>query len=174
MIFHYFFLIVFISLIVFPSAKSKPKVSKIPLIASLILLITILFNIPSTNGFDYFDLYRKEKSLTNLETVEKIQSYNFRDTIRVLENEGGMNLFLGDNYIWIRGFMKDTTWTDYIERENVDIIYVTPSLTKYHISKNDSTWVDFQNVPDKYGFEKIKTGNHSPFLYIRKKLLSNR
>ncbi|MCO5249641.1 MAG: hypothetical protein M9887_11920 [Chitinophagales bacterium] len=172
MIFHYILLIFLIALLVFPSSKEKPMFRKSSFLFSLILLAVVFVRFPSTNDYSYFDLYRKEKSMANLRTVEKIQSYHFQDSVRVLENEGGMNLFLGDKYIWIRGFMKDTTWTGYLEKEKVDIIYVTPSLTKYPTLESDSTWFDFQLTPEKYGFEKIKTGNHTPFLYIREKLLS--
>ena len=70
--------------------------------------------------------------------------------------------------------MKDTTWTAYLEKEHVDIIYVTPSLIKYPTLRQDSTWFDFEAHPEKYGYEKIQTGNFIPYLLIHQHLLNKK
>ncbi|MCO5230787.1 MAG: hypothetical protein M9958_06490 [Chitinophagales bacterium] len=171
MLFHFFLLSFIISILVFSKPKDVAAIDKKSVILSFIIVCIIWVLMPSTKSYHHFDMWRKETSQANLNTVKKLRAYNFTTPIRLLENEGGMNLFLPNNYIWIRGFAKDTTWTAYIEREHVDIIYVTPSLTKYPTLKSDSTWYDFKARPEQYGFEKVITGNHVPYLYIRKNLL---
>ncbi len=172
MIFHYIFILFIISITVFSiPTENKEAVDKKSLGMALIVVAAVVFFMPNTSQYDYFDLWREEKSQANLLTVEKLRSYHYTDSVRIVENEGGINLFLDKNYIWVRGFMKDRDWVDYLKEEEADIVYVTPSLTKYPSLKSDSTWYSFTDNPGKYGFEKVLTGNHQPYLYIKKELL---
>ncbi|HUH74572.1 MAG TPA: hypothetical protein VLZ75_09200 [Chitinophagales bacterium] len=174
MVFHYFPLIFIIGILFFSKPIDSKPFDQYTLIFSGVILGLVLLLLPSTKEYDHFDLWRKENSQANLKTIEKIKSYNFTGPIRLLENEGGMNIFLGKNYSWVRGFMKDTTWTAYLEKEQVDIIYVTPSLIKYPTLRQDSTWSDFEAHPEKYGYEKIQTGNFTPYLLIHQHLLNKK
>ncbi|MCO5232374.1 MAG: hypothetical protein LC105_09845 [Chitinophagales bacterium] len=170
-LFHYFFFILLVSIFFFSKSTENKSVNRWTIVIATVILGVVLWQMPSTKDYHHFDMWRKERSQANLNTVKKLRAYNFTTPIRLLENEGGMNIFLPNNYSWVRGFAKDTTWTAYIEKEHVDIIYVTPSLTKYPTLKSDSTWYLFKSQPENYGFEKVNTGNHSPYLYIRKTLL---
>lgn len=172
MVFHLIFVLFILSIIVFSKPVGSLSYDKYTFVFSITIILLTLWLMPSTKDYHHFDLWRKEKSQANLKTVEKLRAYHFTDSIRILENEGGMNLFLDDNFVWIRGFMKDTTWTEYLNQEKVNVVYVTPSLTKYPTLKEDSTWYDFEENPEQYGFKKIMTGNHQPYLYIKKNLLN--
>lgn len=172
MVFHYIPLIFIIGILFFSKPLGSKSFDKFTLLFSGIIITVVLLLMPSTKDYDHFDLWRKENSQANLKSIEKIKSYNFTGPINLLENEGGMNIFLGKNFSWVRGFMKDTTWTAYLEKEKVDIIYVTPSLTKYPSLRKDSTWYDFEAHPEKYGYQKIQTGNFTPYLLIHQHLLN--
>jgi hypothetical protein len=174
MIFQYFLLIFLISILFFSIPTANKNYDRFTLLYSVLLIGLIFILMPSTKDYHHFDLWRKETSQANLKSIEKINSYNFKGPIHLLENEGGMNIFLGKNYSWVRGFMKDTTWTAYLEKEQVDIIYVTPSLVKYPTLKQDSTWYDFESHPEKYGYVKVHPGNFTPYLLIRQHLLNNK
>lgn len=173
---HYMFLhvpiVILIACLMFFSqpTSNKPTIwlNTIPALGFLALCWCIM---PSTKGYDYFDLWRKENSQANLKTVEKLRAYNFSAPVRIIENEGGINLFLSNNYTWIRGFMKDRPWVDYIAAEQVNMVYVTPSLEKYPTLQQDTTWPDFKQHPEKYGFREIRTGEHQPYLLISENLL---
>lgn len=172
MVFHYIPLIFIIGILFFSKPLGSKSFDKFTLLFSGIIITVVILLMPSTKDYDHFDLWRKENSQANLKSIEKIKSYNFTGPINLLENEGGMNIFLGKNFSWVRGFMKDTTWTAYLEKEKVDIIYVTPSLTKYPSLRKDSTWYDFEAHPEKYGYQKIQTGNFIPYLLIHQHLLN--
>lgn len=172
MIFHYIFVLFILSIIVFSKPMGSLSYDRYTFVFSITIVLLILWLMPSTKDYHHFDLWRKEKSQANLKTVKKLRAYHFTDSVRILENEGGMNLFLDDNFVWIRGFMKDTTWTEYLNQEKVNVVYVTPSLTKYPSLKEDSTWYSFEENPEKYGFKKVLTGDHQPYLYIKKNLLN--
>jgi hypothetical protein len=174
MIFQYFLLVFLISILFFSIPTANKNYDRFTLLYSVLLIGLIFILMPSTKDYHHFDLWRKETSQANLKSIEKINSYNFKGPIHLLENEGGMNIFLGKNYSWVRGFMKDTTWTAYLEKEQVDIIYVTPSLVKYPTLKQDSTWYDFESHPEKYGYVKVHPGNFTPYLLIRQHLLNNK
>ncbi len=171
MIFHYILVVFIVSIFIFSKPKDARPFNAFTILFSVIIVIAIFMDIPSTKAYKHFDLWRKETSQANLKTIEKIKAYNFHDTIHLLENEGGMNIFLGNNFQWVRGFMKDTTWTAYLEKEHVDIIYVTPSLVNYPTLQKDSTWNQFEAHPEEYGYQKVLTGDHIPYLYIQKNLL---
>lgn len=171
MIFHYIVVIFLVCLIVFSKPVPGKPYDLLTFIFIGVVSVLVIMFIPSTKDYKHFDLWRKEASQANLKTVEKLRSYNFKDTIHLLENEGGMNIFLDKNYLWVRGFLKDTAWTAYLEKEHVDIVYVTPSLVKYPTLRSDSTWYEFEAHPEKFGYEKVLTGNHTPYLYIHKNLL---
>jgi hypothetical protein len=158
-------------LIFFSQPVERPAKDWHNILLSLSILIAGWILMPSLSKYDYFDLWRKENSQANLKTVEKLRAYNFRLPIRLLENEGGMHLFLTDNYTWIRGFMKQEPWIDYIRNQRVDIIYVTPSLIKYPSLAADSTWPTFRDHPEQFGYQRISTGQHEPYLLISKSLL---
>ncbi len=171
MLLHVPIVILMACLLFFSQPDERPDKMWHNQLLSIVILIVSWILMPSPKDYDYFDLWRKEHSLANLKTVEKLRSYNFKPPVRLLENEGGMNLFLTDNYIWIRGFMQQEPWTEYIANQRVDIIYVTPSLEKYPTLKADTTWPMFRDQPEMYGFEKVETGKHLPYLLIRKKIL---
>lgn len=143
------------------------------IIAGLLALLCFI-KMPSLAAYDYFDLWRKENSLANLKTVEKIRSYNFGTPVRILENEGGINLFLKPNFIWIRGFTQTKPVTEFIKTEQIQMIYVTPSLTNHSTFRNDSTWPQLAAHPENFGFVKVKTGEHQPYLLIEKELLNSK
>lgn len=173
MVLHYTLVIFIVSLLFFSKPSDAQPVNRHSWGLSVLFLLFVWIFMPSTKDYHFFDLWRKESSQANLKAVEKLKAYNFQVPVRLLENEGGMNIFLGENYTWIRGFMKTVPWTEYIKNEHVDIIYVTPSLEKYPTLASDSTWYDFKAHPDKYDFSVIKTGNHYPYLLINKNLLKS-
>lgn len=170
--FHYCALIFIISILFFSKSIGSNAFDKYTAIFIVLVLGFIMIKIPSTKDYKHFDLWRKETSQANLLTVEYLRGQHYNDTIHIMENEGGINIFLGGQYKWVRGFLKDTTWTAYLEKEHVDIIYVTPSLTKYPTLVNDSTWQPFIANPSQYGYEKVTTGNHSPYLLIHQNILT--
>ena len=98
MILEYIFiaLIFFIAILVFSKSSKSSSFDKYTAIFTTIVLAFVIFNFPSTKDYKHFDLWREETSQANLLTIEKIQSYHLKDTVHILENEGGMNLFLGE------------------------------------------------------------------------------
>ena len=93
--------------------------------------------------------------------------------IEILENEGGLNSFLPKNFKWVQGYTKDESWNNYLAIKNINVIYITPrSLTDTRFVE-DKEWLKFIEQPSKYGFTKIKIGNFTPYLLIKKDLLIN-
>ena len=128
---------------------------------------------PVAEDFTYFDLFRKERSLCNLETVEYLQDNILsKDSVRVFDVEGYMTNLLPDNFTnyneqYYRN--RNIVLSDFIKEKKIDIIYKTPSLTMLNNVQKDTALFDLLKNPENYGFFEQKTGNFTPSLLIKKK-----
>ncbi|MBK7504707.1 MAG: hypothetical protein IPI52_06370 [Bacteroidetes bacterium] len=174
---HYFILqlplfIFFIGTFFFQSSEKKGKMGYKISIVFLIFFIGTFVS-PKAKDFAYFDLWRKEKSLCNQKVIAYLKERNFKGQIEILENEGGLNSFLPKNFKWVQGYTKDESWNNYLAIKNINVIYITPSLLTDTRFVEDKEWLKFIEQPSKYGFTKIKIGNFTPYLLIKKDLLIN-
>ncbi len=174
---HYFILqlplfIFFIGTFFYQSSEKKGKMGYKISIVFLIFFIGTFVS-PKAKDFAYFDLWRKEKSLCNQKVIAYLKERNFKGQIEILENEGGLNSFLPKNFKWVQGYTKDESWNNYLAIKNINVIYITPSLLTDTRFVEDKEWLKFIEQPSKYGFTKIKIGNFTPYLLIKKDLLIN-
>lgn len=176
---HYFilqlpFILFFLMILFFDenSAKNNAK-NKIPL--TIILIGGLMFLSPGAKDFRYFNLWNDDfiGSQPNLHTIRYLQTqyHTSKNEINILENEGGINSYLGKKYKWQRGFSKDTGWNLFLREKNIDIIYVTPLLRNDPRFVKDPEWQNFVKNPEKNGFITIKTGNFDAYLLIKKESL---
>lgn len=145
--------------------KSTQKIS--------VMAVVWFFVTPVAEDFRYFDLFRKEDSMCNIETVNYIKKYiRTEDTVRLFDVEGYMSNLLPEHFTdyndtYYRN-MDSIVLSDFIREKQIDIIYKTPSLLLLHSVQSDSVMQDLLKDPEKYGFFEQKTGNFEPSLLIRK------
>ena len=108
----------------------------------------------------------------NLLAVQSIKNLNISGRINILENEGGLNVYLPDNYKWIRLESKEENFDDFVYKSNTNMIYYSNSLNNSVQLKRDSTWFEFLNNPDTFGFQKL-IKNNGGIIYIRKDIKLN-
>ena len=149
------------------SVEIKNPIQKIVVVATI-----WFFVMPVAEDFNYFTLYRKEDSLANLKTVRYVQkNLSTKDSIKMFDVEGGMLNFLTPNftnnyYLWKR---DSQNLSDFILKQNFDVIYKTPTLTSLNCVQKDTVLFDLLDHPEKYGYYNQKTGNFTPSLLIKKK-----
>ena len=135
-----------------------------------LIAIVLFFAKPSAANFDYFDLLRKEKSLSNVTTVKYLQKKYPTKIVKVFDFEGDINTMLPKNFTSNSiDFFKSgsTVVSKYIDSAKIDIIYVTPSLLHSRFTQNDTLLKAWISSPEKYAFQKVKTGNFVPYLLSR-------
>ena len=135
-----------------------------------LIAIVLFFAKPSAANFDYFDLLRKEKSLSNVTTIQYLQKKYPTKIVKVFDFEGDINTMLPKNFTSNSiDFFKSgsTVVSKYIDSAKIDIIYITPSLLHSRFTQNDTLLKAWISSPEKYDFQKVKTGNFEPYLLSR-------
>ena len=94
------------------------------------------------------------------------------ETINLLENEGGLNVYLPDNYNWITLESKKENFDKFVDKRNINMIYYSISLNNSVQLKRDSTWSEFLINPDTFGFQKL-IKNSGGIIYLRKDIKLN-
>jgi hypothetical protein len=108
----------------------------------------------------------------NLFAVQSIKKLNISERINILENEGGLNVYLPENYKWIKLESKEGNFDEFVHKRKINMIYYSYSLNNSAQLKRDSTWLEFLINPDTFGFKKLikKQGG---IIYLRKDINLN-
>ena len=136
------------------------------LISFSLLIIVSFFFIPQLSS-----VYTKS-NFKNLIAVENIKILNISERINLLENEGGLNVYLPDNYKWITLGSKKVNFDKFVDKRNINMIYYSFSLNNSVQLKRDSTWSKFLINPDTFGFQKL-IKNSGGIIYLRKDIKLN-
>lgn len=115
---------------------------------------------------------RTRPNLKNLIAVQSIKNLNINERINILENEGGLNVYLPDNYKWIRLESKEGNFDEFVDESKINMIYYSNSLNNSVQLKRDSSWFEFLNNPDTFGFKKL-IKDYGGIIYIRKDIKVN-
>jgi hypothetical protein len=132
---------------------------------SLLILVS-LFLIPPLSS-----VYTKS-NFKNLLTVQNIKVLNISERINLLENEGGLNVYLPDNYKWITLESKKENFDKFVDKRNINMIYYSLTLNNSVQLKRDSTWSEFLINPDTLGFHEL-IKNDGGIIYLRKDIKLN-
>jgi hypothetical protein len=132
----------------------------------------LYFFAPGPEDFKLYQLERKEKSLANIQTLQFLQKMQPADTLRLFDLEGDLSSMLSGKF---RGYtnaylqQKPVSLVDFIDSNQIDIIYVTPSMINYKPVIRDTSFQRLLKNPAGHHFYPEKTGNFTPYLLIRQK-----
>ncbi|GMR25040.1 MAG: hypothetical protein BMS9Abin39_0315 [Ignavibacteria bacterium] len=113
-----------------------------------------------------------KSNFKNLIAVQSIKNLNISERINILENEGGLNVYLPENYKWIRVESKEENFDEFVDESKINMIYYSNSLNNSVQLKRDSTWFEFLMNPDAFGFKKL-IKDYGRIIYIRKDIKVN-
>ena len=110
----------------------------------------------------------------NLKAVEQIKKLNIGEQINLLENEGGLNVYLPENYKWIKIDSKKNSFKEFIKKRNINMIYSANSNSFNNAIqfRDDHTWTEFMTTPGIFGFTKT-VFDYGGVLYLRKDVKTN-
>ena len=132
---------------------------------SLLILVSFLLTTQLSS-------YYTKSNFKNLIAVENIKVLNISERINLLENEGGLNVYLPDNYKWITLGSKTENFDKFVDKKNINMIYYSNSLNNTVQLKRDSTWSEFLINPDTFGFQEL-IKNDGGIIYLRKDIKFN-
>jgi len=136
-------------------------------ILSFCFLITISFLfIPQSSSIII------KSNFKYLHAVNSIKNLNISGRINLLENEGGLNVYLPDNYKWIELETKKGNFDEFVDKYKIDMIYYSNSLNNSVHLKRDSTWFEFLNNSDAFKFKKL-VKDYGGIVYLRKDIIVN-
>ena len=113
-----------------------------------------------------------KSNFKNLSAVQSIRNLSLNERINILENEGGLNVYLPDNYNWIRLESKKENFNEFVDNHKINMIYYSNQLSNSVQLKKDSTWYEFLNNPAAFDFSKLKT-NEGGIIYIKNNIKAN-
>jgi hypothetical protein len=142
-----------------------------PINKTFVLSFIWFFVTPAAEDFSYFTLFREEDSFCNVETIHYLKNNKFKkDTISIFDLEGGLvNLlpkkFTDNDFYYTDN--KNIEISNYILKNKIDILYITPTLLVLNKVKIDTIFQDLIKEPKKYGYVVIKPGKFIPYLLIK-------
>jgi len=107
-----------------------------------------------------------KSNFKNLHAVQSIKNLNIEERINLLENEGGLNVYLPENYKWIKLESKDGNFDEFVDERKINMIYYSNSLNSPVQLKKDSSWFEFLNNPGIFDFNKL-VKNKGEIIYLR-------
>lgn len=143
-----FLLLVLIQFIYSSITKSVHRIHFYEYFVSISMVVYLLFLNRSVT--DYYS-----ESHTHIkETVKYIQQMNINYQVNLLENEGGVNVFLTNNFRSLLGWTKNTNFYDYLKQHSINMIWVTDALQYDSRYISDTDWNDFLSNYETFGFAK--------------------
>ena len=109
--------------------------------------------------------------MCNLATLQYIQQhYGTSDSIRVFDVEGNISSLLSNNFsnVQFKPYQDTTVLiSNFIQEQQPDIIYVTPTLLSLNIAKEDTLLSKICLNPAPFGYIPKKTGNFESYILIK-------
>ncbi len=95
-------------------------------------------------------LYGSEQP--TLHTIRFIQSLRIEKSVNLLEAEGGLDVYLSDNFHRVAEYDKDIGFNRFILDRNINMIVVTTALLRDTRFRNDIEWLNFLTDYSKSGY----------------------
>lgn len=162
-----FFLLLFVPLTGYYRGLSESKWSSLKYIFIAAFLMFLIM--PNGSRFNHYDLFRKHKSLRNTKSIEILKNLDIEEEVHVLDNDGGINNLLTPNYTWVLAAQKDTTFNAWVDKMQVNMIYVTQHLTRDMRYYEDGEWNAFVQNPK--GYKRFDVNEFNEYLLIKEDLL---
>ena len=158
--------------------KSVPIIRKELDSNSLILIAVFIIASTPYLAYNYYYTLRSDNIMpvrkqTNLNTVIFIRSLNIKKKVNILEGEGGLNIYLGNNYNRIAEFSKKSEFNEFMKINGINMIVYSKLVYNDVRFKDDSQWLSFLEYYKQYGFEKIIIPNTDRILYVKIDLIKS-
>jgi hypothetical protein len=168
------FYLAFIAFIFFLVFKNSGGF-QLNLIAILFLGVFVLLFIPNKERLTYFDFFQNRTETPNNRALEQLRSYKYEryskeNKLQMLENEGGLSVYTMKEEVLSNIPLYNTdslTFFEFMDKSNIELIYVTPSIISDPILKTYPFWEEFINNPEEFNFKKLPIEGIDPYFLIK-------
>lgn len=87
-----------------------------------------------------------------INTIEFLRALDIKRPVRILEAEGGYGIYVGDNYVRVAEYSKNTPWSAFLDENEINMIVLTDRLITDTRFATDQEWLDFLADPAAWGF----------------------
>lgn len=108
----------------------------------------------------------------NLDTIWAIQSLNIEDPVNVLEAEGGYYIYLGDNFLRVAEYEKDTGFGNFREGQHIEMVVLSNALLNDARFQNDPEWQAFLEDFRRWGYMEIAIPDTDRMIIVKRSLLN--
>ena len=133
---------------------------------------TLIFGLLFVFLTPHFSFYLGTATHTpNVETIHFIEELKIEEDVKMLEAEGGFDIYLPDNYQRIAEYTKKTDYHTFQCQNNINMVVLTKRLENYARLKDDEEWKYFLLNYLKEGYTKLEIPKTDRQLIVDKKLL---
>jgi len=123
----------------------------------LFALLFVLF-IPKAKDFKYFDLFGTDKDMMNKKTILYLEEKYNKDSVTIFDIDGQLNTLMTSNFqsLNIGDFISKPTYllSDYIQNEQPDVVYITPTVFKLKRTATDSVFHKMTEQPEIFNYKR--------------------
>jgi len=134
------------------------------------LALTFLFAAPNVCSKSYMKVGGPDQSSTHIPAIETLWKQNITDSVRILDREMGIFLYLPGNYRYI-DFNKDKPFMQYVNSRQINMIHVTPTLLKDKHYTEDPEFGFFRNNLALLGWKTIPVTGTAVVFWVKEDLL---
>jgi hypothetical protein len=115
----------------------------------------------------------KTESVTqpNLAIVEFIKSLNIKDSVNLLEAEGGYHIYLGENYNRVGEYLKYDRFSEFAQKRKINAIVLSRDLIKHHKFVNDEEFKQLMQNPEAFDYVSFEISGTELKVLVKQELL---
>lgn len=107
----------------------------------------------------------------NTRAIRLVQGLHITKPVRILEAEGGFDIYMGDNFQRVGEAEKDRGFKEFLAARDINMVVVTDLLASDLRFRNDPEWQAFLASPQDQGFRQYAVPAAKTKVFVRKDLL---
>ena len=112
-----------------------------------------------------------DEAQNNTRTIRMVQNLHITSPVRILEAEGGFDIYMGNNFQRIGEAEKDRGFKEFLDARDINMVVVTDLLATDLRFRNDVAWQSFLTSSQDFGFTQYPVPGSKTRVFVRKDLL---
>jgi len=148
------------------SGENRRRLPRLRIPAALTFGLLAVLLVPAMSSWP-----AAKDGVPNIETIKFIKNLKLKGQIGMLEAEGGLYVYLGDNFHRVDPTKKTVGFSAFLHERSVRMVLITDILTKDVRFRDDPEWLSFLADPQRYGFTRCHIPETNRDLFMKADLL---
>jgi hypothetical protein len=88
----------------------------------------------------------------NVQTIDLLRSLNIAEPVDILDAEGGIGIYIGDQYTYVPAAEKEVAFSLFLQDRSIDMVILSNRLLNDSRYNDDPEWLEFTSSPSSSGF----------------------